>query len=91
MMSRKTYDNMARDSFARAVGIDIGDEAAGIFDEFHRIEVDRMRLNIERMRADADEDSRAIQAQWRMIGVWKIIAAFGWGMFAIACLSRFHL
>ena len=70
-----------QDTFARDVGIDVEDEGRGIFDEFHRIEV-------RRLKDRAAEDARLIRKLWRLEGIWKLAAALGWGMFAIACLSR---
>ena len=69
-----------QDTFAHDVGIDVGNEG-GLFDEFHRIEVDRLKEQVE-------DDTRIIHALWRREGMWKLIAVLGWGLIGIICLVR---
>lgn len=77
-----------QDTFAHDAGIDIGEERGGVFDEFHRIAQERM--------AKAIEDSNALFAEYKAElkkanhrkSLWVLVALLGWGLFAIAFLSR---
>ncbi len=102
MLSRKTYDNRARDAFARDAGIDIGDEPQrpATWDLFHDIEVAKLRAahaaDLARLGAEAESDA-AVIANYRArlgealhrVNVRTLVAALGWGMFGIACVTRY--
>ncbi len=89
MMSRKTYDNMARDAFAEAVGIDIGDGRGGVFDEFHAIEVARLEEERSTLLMYCAEWKRLRNKEHHRGDIWKLLALFGWGMFVIACVTHY--
>lgn len=90
MMSRKTYDNTARDSFARDAGTDLGDETRppSTWDVFHDIEIGRLKKNAADLMAYCGEYRRLLRVARRRATLWKLAACLGWGMFAIACLTR---
>jgi hypothetical protein len=89
MMSRKAHDNTGRDEFAREAGIDLGNERiGGVFDELHKIEADRFRQTVkDHEELFARYDRELVRAN-RRVNMWQLAALLGWGMFAIACLTR---
>ncbi len=94
MMSRKTYDNPTfnaniRDEFARDCGIDVGEVRGGVFDDLHRIEVSRLEEERAILLTYCDEWKRLRNAARQRGDIWILIALLGWGMFAIACVTRF--
>jgi hypothetical protein len=89
MMSRKTHDNTGRDEFAREAGIDLGNEhIGGVFDELHKIEADRLKQEIKDNERLFLEYAGKLYKANRRCDKWLLAALLGWGMFAIACLSR---
>ncbi len=81
------------DDFAKAIGMDLGESEVPSFNlsawsDFQEIERARLQDEIQRRTIWARETEETLSDVRTRLGIWKLLAMTGWGLFSLPLICR---